>query len=391
MKGKLIVLLIVLAIAGAAGGIGWWWWDFYQSQQRTHVVGQGPVAGTMFSGIVRCSRRTEVPAEVDAVVRVWHVEEGQVVQPDQPLVSLDDSLVAEDCASAEAAVDQAKAYLQELEAGPRPEELQRVEQDVARATAEYNHAVREYNRFKETEPAGGATSWEVEVRKTAAIVAKAVMDRAKAEQALLAKGTRAEQIEQAQARLRLAEAHLARCNALRSKYTIRAGHAGKITKTFPRKGELVTAGQTILLIHDFASVEVDGHCPESLQARVQPGGAALVQVDAFPGMTFEASVKQILPRVDEMRGTVTVQLTFITPPEIELPHGGTADITLLHDQKADVVRVPIEAVEGAGEHAFVWLQDGGGFRRHNVTAGKDDGKWVEILRGLQAGQIIRLR
>ncbi len=388
VKSTLIKFLIIGAIVAGGAGIGWWWYNFYQSKQRTHVVRQGRVSGTMFSGIVRCRRRTEISSEVSGTVAEWLVGEGDTVQPDQVLVRLDDTLIAEDCAQARARVERAEAYLAELKAGARPEQKIQLQQALARAKAEYNHAVREWNRYRQTAPAGGATDWEVEIRKTRAMVAKTRMEQAQAELDLLEKGTRAEQIDQAQAELKLARAELARMNALRDKYTLKARHAGKVTKTYPRVNEMVATGQPLLLLHDFSSVEVDGHCPESLQSRVQPGGKAVIQADAFPGLTFEARVERILPRVEETRGTVTVQLSFDETPTVELPHGGTVDITLLHDQKDAVVRIPIEAVEGAGDNAFVWLEDG---TRQPVKTGSDDGRWIEILEGLEPGQTIRQR
>ncbi|MFP4356118.1 MAG: efflux RND transporter periplasmic adaptor subunit [Phycisphaerae bacterium] len=391
MKSTVIKLAVVGLIVAAAGGVGWYWYDYYQSQQRTHTVGTGPVTGTMFSGIVRCANRTRVSAEVAATVEKWHVSEGDLVQSDQVLVTLDNSLIAEDHAQAQARVERVAAFLEELETGARPEQKTQLQQALMRATAEYNHAVREWNRYKDTAPAGGATNWEVEIRKTRAMVAKTHMEQAQAGLELLEKGTRSEQLAQARAELKLARAELARINALRSKYTLRARHAGKVTKTYPQVNELVAVGQPLLLLHDFSSVEVDGYCPETLQSRVQMGGKAVVQADAFPGMTFDATVRQILPRVDETRGTVTVRLSFDAPPDVELPHGGTVDITLLHDGKQEVVRVPVEAVEGAGDQAFVRLKQGSGFLKQPVTTGSDDGRWIEITDGLRVGQTIGLR
>lgn len=382
-----IRLTLIAAIVAGILLVGWFWYRFYEDQTETYTVTRGHVSGVIISGTLRCRQRTHVRSEVQATVARWHVKEGDSVQANDILVALDDSLVAEDCARAQAQVEQATSRLEELQAGPRPDEIESLRQAEKKALAAYNHAVREYDRYKEAR--GGTTAWEIESYKTAALIAKAELEEVRSRLRLLEQGTRPEQIAQAKAQLDLARAQLKRAEALRAKFTVRAPHKGKVTKTFPHTGEMVTPTASLLLLHNFESLEIDGHAQESLQSRIAPDDKALVRPDANSAIELSATVKQILPRVEEQRGTMTVKLGFDEVPEITLPDGGTVDIVLVGDLRTDVLRVPVEAVKGAGEKSFVWLERDGDFVQQPVKVGRDDGHYIEILDGLEPGQVIR--
>ncbi len=387
---KTAMKLIVLgAVTAAVLGVAWWWYTFYQDQTETHTVDKGRISGVIISGTLRCRQRTHVRSEVQATVKKWHVQEGQEVQAGDLLVVLDDALVAEDRARAAAQVAQAQARLEELIQGPREAEIKGAQEAEKKAVAAYNHAVAQYQRFRHS--AGASTASEIENYKTRATIAKAELGEVRSRLELLQAGTREEQKAQARAQLDLARAQLNRVKALQDKYTIRAAHKGKVTKTFPHEREMVTPNQDLLLLHNFESMEVYGHAQESLQSRIRPSDTALVRPDAFPEREFEARVVRILPRVEENRGTMTVKLAFLKQPGVDLPDGGTVDIVLIGDTQSEVIRVPIEAVRGSGDKTFVWLEQDGRFVRREIQTGREDGKMVEVREGLEPGQVIRMR
>lgn len=383
LKTAIRLTVIAVLVAGILG-IAWWWYDYYHSQEQTYTVQRGSVSGVIISGTLHCRRRTHIRSEVQAMVKKWHVTEGQEVQDGDLLLELDDALIAEQCARAEAQVAQARAQLLERDA-----EIDASEEAKNKAVAAYNHAVHQYDRFRESP--GATTASEIENYKTQAMIAKAELGEVRARLELLKAGKREDTTDRYEAQLQLAQAQLRHAQTLRRKYTVRASHKGKVTKTFPHAGEMVSPDQELLYLHNFETLEIDGHAQESLQSRIRPGDKALVRPDAFDRREFEATVTQILPRVEENRGTMTVKLTFDTQPDVELPDGGTVDIVLVGDIRKEVVRVPIEAVEGSGDKAYVWLQVDGKYKKQPVKTGREDGRWVEVLQGLEPGQVIRLR
>lgn len=68
---------------------------------------------------------------------------------------------------------------------------------------------------------------------------------------------------------------------------------GRVLRTFVHKGEHVSTGQRILMFHDPQAIWVEANVKETDIARLKPGMAAEIRVDAYPGRTFKGEVFRI--------------------------------------------------------------------------------------------------
>jgi membrane fusion protein (multidrug efflux system) len=68
---------------------------------------------------------------------------------------------------------------------------------------------------------------------------------------------------------------------------------GKVVMTFVRKGELVSAGQRILMFHDPARIWIEANVKETDIGQIKTGMIAQIHVDAYPDKVFEAKVVRI--------------------------------------------------------------------------------------------------
>ncbi len=68
---------------------------------------------------------------------------------------------------------------------------------------------------------------------------------------------------------------------------------GKVVMTFVRKGELVSAGQRILMFHDPARIWIEANVKETDIGQIKTGMSAQIHVDAYPNKVFEAKVVRI--------------------------------------------------------------------------------------------------
>ena len=68
---------------------------------------------------------------------------------------------------------------------------------------------------------------------------------------------------------------------------------GRVVKTFVHKGEHISTGQRILMFHDPQAIWVEANVKETDIARLKPGMAAEIRVDAYPGRTFKGEVFRI--------------------------------------------------------------------------------------------------
>lgn len=392
IMGKAIrwTILIVL-VAGPAVGVVLWWRAHYAGPVRTHRVGKGDIlSGVTVSGTIRGKQKAAVAAEIIAAVQALHVQEGQRVEKDQDLLTLDDSVVAAEVKTAEARVDLAERQLAELVAPVRDLELKKAQKLVARAKANRDYARKQFESIERALQRGAATQAELDLATNRLRSAEADYDWASAELELLNAGARKEARERAQAEVKLAEADMQRRQAMRAKYTLRAPYAGQVTARYVNLGEVISPGQVLLRVDNTETLEVRAQVQESQLSGVRIGGEARVLADAYPDRPLAAVVEQILSRVDPERGTITVLLKFAKLPEVRLMDGMAVDIALIGEEVEGVVRVPSEALETDNGQTVVWVREGGSFVRRAVTAGITDGRWTEVKSGLEAGETVRL-
>lgn len=106
--------------------------------------------------------------------------------------------------------------------------------------------------------------------------------------------------------------------------TIRAPIDGKVLNKPPEVGELVgpisgaVAGISVD-IADFSSLVMEVDVPEGRLHLVKPGSPCEIALDAFPDRRVRGEVKEITPRVNRAKATVTVRVRFVDSAEGVLP------------------------------------------------------------------------
>ena len=391
MRRNVIRIVLIVVILGAAASIGLWWQKHYASKTDTHTVAAGPLLrGVTVSGTIRCKRRAAIAAEIVAAVKVLSAKEGQAVEKHQVLVQLDDRTINAQCAEARARVELAKQQLAELQAGPRKEEIVKAREDVNSAKSDVTYTEKDYEATCEAKRRNAGAQREVDRALNRMEKAKSALGSSQAQLELLLAGTRPEQIAGASAEVGLAEANLRKCDAMRLKYVLLAPHDGIVTVRYVNTGEIVSPGQILLRVEDVESIEIRAQVQESQLQGVKKGSVARVLADAHPDVPLKAVVEQILPRVDPERGTITALLKLSEKPTVALMDGMAADIAIIQQEKEAAVRIPVAAIGRREDKAFVWVKEGSGFTRRTITPGISDEYWVEVVSGLEAGDVIRM-
>jgi multidrug efflux pump subunit AcrA (membrane-fusion protein) len=90
---------------------------------------------------------------------------------------------------------------------------------------------------------------------------------------------------------------------------------------------------------------------------------------------------------DENNGGFPVRISLDDlPPELE--SGDLVRITVILEQKGDVLWLPKQAIRSFEGRRFVLVEEGEGQRRVDVELGIEGDDRVEILEGLEEGQVI---
>lgn len=275
-------------------------------------------------------------------------------------------------------------------------------------TARADGAVVRINKRLGDSVGAGETVALLESREAAAFVAErnAAAARAQAARAAAAreqrlfdaKITARQDLEAAVAAKRTAEAELQRAEAAVSaagvtgggRYlAVRSPIGGRITEVDTQLGAYVSAGAELFNVADPRRLQIDASVPVSDAQRIQPGDRA--QVELPSGGVVEARVRSVTPALDAESRTATVVLQLSgAPGGLTQGQGVRVRIVPRGGQQRGII-LPEEAVQQIEGRDMVFVTVKGGVQAVPVTLGTRSGGRVEIVDGLEAGQMVVTR
>ena len=200
-------------------------------------------------------------------------------------------------------------------------------------------------------------------------------------------------LDESAANLQVAGAKLALAQATAARHTIVAPFDGIAGIRSVAVGDYLKDGADIVNIEDLDAVYVDFRLPERFQHKLRPGQVARVEVDALPGVRYEAVVQAINPQLDADGRSVAVRAC-IDNRRLQLRPGMFARVTAVFGERADARVVPEEAVVPKGDRPYVYKIEPGTeagtqvARRVDVKLGARRPGLVEVLEGLAPGDTV---
>jgi membrane fusion protein (multidrug efflux system) len=196
-------------------------------------------------------------------------------------------------------------------------------------------------------------------------------------------------LEQAAAKLAVAEAALQRAKRRLSDRTIRAPFAGVVGLTNIEVGARVDTDTMITRLDNLTEVEVEFSLPEMLFGQVAIGKGLTAISSAFPGRSFKGKISEIDSRVDAASRSFKVR-AHLPNPDGALPAGMFLSLQLTLEEKKALV-VSEEAIVVQAADTYVFIVDKGKSKRVSVKTGlRQDGEIV-ILSGLSSGDQVITR
>lgn len=186
-----------------------------------------------------------------------------------------------------------------------------------------------------------------------------------------------------------------------AKKSISAPFSGTIGIRQVDVGAYLASGTVIATLQDLSSLYVDFNVPEQALPHLSLGQQVLVQVAAYPGQTFPASLSAINPKVEESTRNLLARATLANPDGKLLP-GMFASLQLLLPNPQPQVVVPENAITFTlyGNSVYVIspkkteegqpVPGAGGqpqliAEQRTVQTGERRDGWVVVSKGLQAG------
>jgi HlyD family secretion protein len=358
---KLLALLIALAIVAAAI---WYMGRKPPVEVLLHTVERGTVERTVSNtraGTVEACRRSKLSMPVGGRVDELHVDEGDRVEAGQVLLSLwnKDRRAMQAQASAQLLVAKLNQKKICVEAENAAREAKRLDTLLERKLAS-----REATELGRTRAQGGGFACE------------AARDEAQ-----------------------VAQANLDMNNALLEETFLRAPFAGIVAEINGEVGEYVTpsppgvATPPAVDLIDYSCMYVTAPIDEVDAGGLRKGLPARVSLDAFRGENFPGTLNRIAPYVldlEKQARTVEVDVLFADPAVRErLLVGYSADIDIILETHADVLRVPTEAVM-ENDEVYRYNADSGTLELVSIEVGLRNWNFTEVTGNLQAGDQIVL-
>jgi HlyD family secretion protein len=354
MKRIAIVAAVVVAVLAAV-----WWLSRPEPIAVTVVTAErGPVAATVANtraGTVDACRRAGLSPALGGQIESLPVKEGDRVEPGTLLLELWNADLKAELTLAERDARAARSRAREA----------CVVAEVAKRDAERLTKLRA-DRLASEEAADQA---EGRAESTAAACTAAE------------DATRV-----ADARVDVARAQLQRTQ-------LYAPFAGVIAEINGELGEFVTPSPvgiptppTVDLI-DASCLYISAPIDEVDAPRVRAGLPARISLDAFPQRAFPGHVRRVAPYVldqEKQARTVEIEAEFDDPEDAGLLAGYSADVEVVLDERADVLRLPTSVILPDGT-VLVLDEATSTIASRAVETGISNWEFTEIVRGLTAG------
>lgn len=328
------------------------------------------------SGRVRVPTRVQISAQTAGLVVAIGAVEGQHVVAGDLLVQIEDSAERAVVAQAEAAVNQAKARVDQLRrvgAIVATEALRQTETTLARAETELE-------RTTKLVTARAVPETELENARQAVDIARAQRTAAQAQQ--IAASPMGADSRIALTALLQTQAQLVAASSRLAQTRMGALQSGTVLTRAVEPGDVVQPGRTLLVMAVDADAQLVFQLDERNLAWVALGQHARISADAFPQQVFDAVVSYIAPSIDPQRGSVEVRLAVPTSPAFLKPDM-TVSVDLTVAAKASALTVPSDVIRGAGTAApWVLTVANGRVVRSEVQLGIRGAGATEVTSGL---------
>ena len=291
-----------------------------------------------FTGTLEAWRKQSITPDIGGKVARIHVREGDRVGAGQLLAEMDTETL--------------RLQLQQAEAG------------AAVAEAAYNDAKKDKERLERL------------------LKEKAVSEQ-QTEKVQLAFEAAQAQREQAQSGLNMARHAL-------DVSIMKAPFAGIIASKNAEVGDVInpmmggfSSTSGVLTLMDFSQVKVLIEATPNDIARIQRGQKAVLRTPSLPGRDFEGTVDVVNLAADPMTKKFRVEI-LAGNPDLALRPGTFGDIVLEVHSHDSALAVPQKAVL---DDRYVFVVSGNRAVRREVSLGLQDSYLVEVLSGLQEGEL----
>jgi len=343
------------------------------------------------------------PEEPDAELNIQYVSSGDKNQIDDMRRALEkmiqdahkiaDSFKDADAVSsmsAESVLDSAKEILDTL--GHAKDLSLKIDDAVSNALERLNRNNLKLAQadMQKVKPVLESERLKLDQSISALKIANAKYKQADVELKKLLAGTRKEDIDALEAAVKLAESSVSAAQSKLAKAIIKSPVSGTVSEVYKERGEYVSSMEPILsIITD--GVFIKAQVPEVDISKVRIGMPVEIKFDAYKSKRFKGEVYFIYPSQKEINNIVYYEIKVLikdpSADKYEILPGMTASVYIPSVNKDAKVTIPKNIVQKDEEGSYVMVLDSKAVnpfvpQKRYIKLGESDGKYVEVLSGL---------
>lgn len=158
--------------------------------------------------------------------------------------------------------------------------------------------------------------------------------------------------------------------------------SGVVLRREVEAGETIQAGEPAFWVGSPKPLRVTAEVDEEDIGQVKLGQVAFIKADAFPDQVFEGKVNEITPQGDPVNKVFRVRIAL--PDDTPLMINMTVEVNIVTERIPDALVIPLESESGG----LVWRVVNGKTQKIAVKTGKRNDTQLQILEGLQEGDVI---
>jgi RND family efflux transporter MFP subunit len=290
-------------------------------------------------------------------IREIHVQPGDRVRAGQLLVTMDARDLESTVRQAQAGEVEARSAIAEADNG------------IAAAKAQLALAQVTFKRMESLHKQTSISDQELDEARARLRTAEASLEMTRSKRA------------QIDAKVAQAKQGVESAGVMQSYTRVHAPFTGVVTDKPAQTGQLAVPGMPLLTMEQAGGYRLEAPVEESLLGSVRIGQKVRVALDSS-GRTIDGRVDEIVPSVDAQSRAFLVKVALAPVPNLQ---SGSFGRLIIDRGARESLAVPVEAISQRGELQSVFVVENGIARTRMVTVGsRREGK-AEILSGLTAG------
>ena len=315
-----------------------------------------------------------IGAKVPGRVAEVHVDFGDRVEKDAPLITIDDSQYSLLVAQAESQLTQARAAVGLRDGDPLEKLNPENAPPVREAKAVWDEAKQAVERIRRLSQQNAISATDLEVAEAAERVASARFTSAQ----------NAVREKIAMIGVQSAQLGLARQNLIDA--VIRAPFSGLIQSRQVAVGTYVQSGQSLATLVSISTLRFRAAVPERYAHALRIGQKVELQLE-LSHQSREVEITRISPTIDPLSRALAFE-ALVDNQDQSLRSGLFAEAQVVLDPNATAIVVPTVAIVRFAGLDKVWKVEGDVIREQVIRLGRQEGDSTEITAGLKNGDTI---